>query len=33
MTSTVTQNSRHDPEGHIDSASTSMPLPSRQTIT
>jgi hypothetical protein len=33
MTSKVAQNSRHDPDGHIDSASTSILSPSRQTIT
>jgi hypothetical protein len=33
MTSTVAQNSREDPEGHIDSASTSILRSSWQTIT
>jgi hypothetical protein len=33
MTSTVAQNSKHDPDGHIDSASTSILPPSWQTMT
>jgi hypothetical protein len=33
MTSTVAQNSSDDPDGHIDSASTSILRPSWQTIT
>jgi hypothetical protein len=33
VTSRVAQNSKHDPVGHIDAASTSTLLPSWQTIT